>query len=124
MKHSKNTAMKKLLLFATITLSGMAALAQTTPELTKTAWLTNNTGKAMQAYPNPAAGEVTIQHVSSPERAILSVISTDGRILLQRTVVPNTLQTQLHIDMLSKGIYIVKFETAKGDVRTLQLVKN
>ena len=124
MKHSKNTAMKKLLLFATIFLSGIAAQAQTTPELTKTAWLTNNTGKVMQAYPNPAADEVTIQHVSSPERAVITIISTDGRILLQRTVVPNTLQTQLHIDMLSKGIYIVKFETAKGDVRTLRLVKN
>ena len=116
--------MKKLLLFAIIIFSGIAAQAQTTPELTKTAWLTNNTGKVMQAYPNPAAGEVTIQHVSSPERAILSVISTDGRILLQQTVVANTLQTQLHLAMLSTGIYIVKFETAKGDVRTLRLVKN
>ncbi|MBK8521729.1 MAG: T9SS type A sorting domain-containing protein [Ferruginibacter sp.] len=116
--------MKKLLLFATIILSGIAAQAQTTPELTKTAWLTNNTGKAMQAYPNPAVSEVTIQHVSSPERAILSIISTDGRILLQRTIVANTLQTQLHIGMLSKGMYIVKFEGAKGDVRTLRLVKN
>lgn len=116
--------MKKLFLFAVITLSGIAVFAQTKPELTKTAWLTNNTGKAMQAYPNPAVDEVMIQHVSSPERAILSVISTDGRMLLQRTIVANTLQTQLHIDMLSKGMYIVKFEGAKGDVRTLQLIKN
>lgn len=116
--------MKKLLLFATIIFSGIAAQAQTTPELTKTAWLTNNTGKVMQAYPNPAAGEVTIQHVSSPERAVITIICTDGRVLLQQTVMPNTLQTQLHIDMLSKGMYIVKFETAKGDVRTLRLVKN
>lgn len=115
--------MKKLFLSAAIILSGIAALAQTTPELTKTAWLTNNTGKVMQAYPNPASDEVTIQHVSSPQRAVIAVISTDGRILLQQTVMPNTLQTQLHIDMLSKGIYIVKFETAKGDVRTLRLVK-
>lgn len=116
--------MKKLLLFATIILSGIAAQAQTTPELTKTAWLTNNTGKAMQAYPNPASDEVTIQHVSSPERAILSIISTDGRILLQQTIVANTLQTRLHIGMLSKGIYIVKFESVKGDVRSLRLMKN
>ena len=116
--------MKKLFLFAAIALSGIAALAQTTPELTKTAWLTNNTGKVMQAYPNPATDQVIIQHVSSPERAIITIISTDGRILLQRTVMPNTLQTQLHIDILSKGIYIIKFETEKGDVRTLRLVKN
>jgi hypothetical protein len=115
--------MKKLFLSAAIVFSGIAALAQTTPELTKTAWLTNNTGKAMQAYPNPAADEVTIQHVSSPDRAVISVIRNDGRILQQRTVMPNTLQTQLHIGMLGRGIYIVKFETARGDVRTLRLVK-
>ena len=114
--------MKKLFLSAVIVLSGIAAFAQT-PELTKTAWLTNNTGKAMQAYPNPAADEVIIQYVSSPERAVLSVISTSGRVLQQRTVMPNTLQSQLHIGMLDKGIYILKFETAKGDVRTLRLVK-
>ncbi len=115
--------MKKLYLFAIIALSGITAFAQTSPELTKTAWLTNNTGKVMQAYPNPAVSEVTIQHVSSPERAVLSVISTDGKILLQQTIVANTLQTRLHISMLSKGIYIVKFEGVQGDVRTLRLVK-
>jgi hypothetical protein len=116
--------MKKLLLSAIIIFSGIAAQAQTSPALTKTAWLTNNTGKVMQAYPNPAADEVTIQHVSSPEKALIAIISTDGRILLQQTVMPNTLQTQLHIDMLSMGIYMLKFETAKGDIRTLRLVKN
>lgn len=115
--------MKKLFLSTAIILSGIAAQAQTTPVLTKTAWLTNNTGKAMQAYPNPVSDEVTIQHVSSTERAVLSVISTSGRVLQQRTVMPNTLQTQLHIGILDKGIYIVKFEGAKGDVRTLRLVK-
>lgn len=116
--------MKKLLLFATIILSGIAALAQTTSNLTKTGWLTNNTCKVMQAYPNPATDQVIIQHVSSPETAIISIVSTSGKVLQQHTVVPNTLQTQLYIGLLNKGIYIVRFESAKGDVRTLQLVKN
>ena len=116
--------MKKLFLFAAITFSVIAAQSQTTPELTKTAWLTNNTGKVMQAYPNPATDQVIIQHVSSPETAVLSVVSSSGKILQQHTVVANTLQTQLHIGLLNKGIYIVRFETAKGDVRTMQLVNN
>ena len=78
----------------------------------------------MQAYPNPASDQVIIQHVSSPQRAVIAIISTDGRVLLQRTVIANTLQTQLNVGMLSKGIYIIRFDDAKGDVRTLQLVKN
>ena len=116
--------MKKLLLFTTIIFSGIAALAQTTPNLTKIAWLTNNTGKVMQAYPNPATDQVIIQYVSSPETAIISIVSTSGKVLQQHTVVPNTLQTQLHVGLLNKGIYIVRFESAKGDIRTLQLVKD
>lgn len=115
--------MKKLFLFATIISACIALQAQNTPGLAKTAWLTNNTGKAIQAYPNPASDEVTIQFVSSPETAVLSIISTSGKILQQHTLVPNTLQTQLHIGLLDKGIYIVRFATARGDVRILQLVK-
>lgn len=78
----------------------------------------------MQAYPNPATDQVTIQHVSSTERAVISIVSTDGRIILQRIVMPNTLQTQFSVGILSKGIYILKFDDSRGDIRTLQLVKN
>ncbi len=116
--------MKKLFLFTIIISISIAAQAQTLPALSKTAWLTNNTGKVMQAYPNPATDQVIMQFVSSPETAVMSVVSTSGKILQQHTVVPNTMQTQLHIGLLDKGIYIVRFATASGDIRTLQLVKN
>lgn len=100
--------MKKILLFAVIVSICIAAQAQTTHALCKTAWLTNNTNKVMQAYPNPATGQVIIQHVSSHETAVLSVVSTSGEILQQHTIVPNTLQTQLHIALLNKGIIYSK----------------
>lgn len=116
--------MKQLLLFTTFIFFGIIASAQTSPNLTKTAYLTNLNGRAMQAYPNPAIDEVTIQHVSSPNRAVMFLVNMDGKILQQRTVMPNTLETRLHIGMLNKGLYIVKFDDAKGDVRTLQLIKN
>jgi Secretion system C-terminal sorting domain len=116
--------MKKLYLLTAIIFIGFAVQAQNTPELTKTAWLTNNTGKVMQAYPNPATDQVIIQHVSSTQTAVISIVSTSGKVLQQHTVVPNTLQTELHIGLLNKGIYIVRFDDGKSDVRTLQLVKN
>jgi hypothetical protein len=115
--------MKKLFLFAAYIFFGQAAHTQTTAPLTKTAWLTNETGKLMQAYPNPAIDEVTVQHLSSTQRAVIAIISTDGKLLHQKTVLPNTLQTKLNIGMLNKGIYILRFDDSKGDVRTLQLVK-
>lgn len=116
--------MKKILLFTSFIFCGIAVLAQTSPNISKTAYLTNLTGKVMQAYPNPATDQVSIQHVSSPERAVIFLVSTDGRVLQQRTVMPNSHQTQLNIGMLNKGIYILKYDDSKGDVRMLQLVKN
>jgi hypothetical protein len=78
----------------------------------------------MLAYPNPAIDQVTIQHVSSPERAVIFLMSTDGKILQQRTVVPHSLETKLNLSMLNKGIYVLRFDDSKGDIRTVQLVKN
>lgn len=47
----------------------------------------------MQAYPNAATGQVIVQHVFSPGRAVIFLVSTDGKILQERTVMPYTLQT-------------------------------
>jgi hypothetical protein len=130
--------MKKLLLFTSFVFCGIISFSQITPNgsgtennlnqpspnISKTAYLTNLTGKAMQVYPNPAADEVTVQHVAFANRAVVSVVSTDGRILFQRTVLPNTLQTQFNVGMLSRVVYILRFDDNKGDVRTTQLVKN
>ncbi len=82
------------------------------------------TDKSIQAYPVPAVDMVTIQHARSADRAVISLAGMDGKILLQKTVMPNTLQTQLNISRLSKGLYIVKYDDGMGDIRTLKLVKN
>jgi hypothetical protein len=99
-------------------------ITQQSPNLVKTAYLTNLTGKMMQVYPNPAIDNVIIQHHASTERAVIWVVSTDGQVLQQRTVLPNTLQTELNVGRLKKGLYIVKFDDGRGDVRTVKLVKN
>jgi hypothetical protein len=99
-------------------------IVQQSPNMVKTAYLTNLTCKTMQAYPNPATDHVLIQHMSTSERAVITIVSTDGQIMQQRTVLPNTYQTELGISRLTKGIYILKFDDGRGDVRTLKLVKN
>jgi hypothetical protein len=130
--------MKKILLLTTFIFGAIAGfsqiypdnsgtasnLHQPSPNISKTAYLTNLTGKVMQAYPNPARDEVIIQHVSSADRAVISLINRDGKILQQQRVMPNTLQTQLWIGTLPRGIYIIRFDNARGDIRTLKLVKD
>lgn len=130
--------MKKILLIGISLLGVMGAFAQVypdntqnaqnsrelSPQVARTAYLTNLNGKLMQAYPNPARDEVVIQHVASADRAVLSLIGLDGKIVQQQTVMPNTLQTNLRIGSLPRGLYVVRFDNSRGDVRTLRLVKD
>ena len=130
--------MKKIIAFISALCWGFAAssqvypnnaqsssdLHQPSPQLAQVAYLSRLDGKLMQAYPNPAKDEVVIQHVASDNRAVLSIINPDGRILQQQTVMPQTLQTSLHIGKLSRGIYMVRFDDNRGDVRVLRLVKD
>jgi Secretion system C-terminal sorting domain len=120
--------MKQFLFFIIMMIAYGNAFTQAVPEespsIARTGYLTNLNGKMMQAYPNPAVSEVNIQHVATKERATISIISTDGKVLQQRLVLPNTFQTKLNVSTLNKGLYILRFDDLKGDVRTIQLVKN
>jgi len=81
-------------------------------------------GGQIQMYPVPARDQVTIQHDKALENTIISLLSPDGKILQSKVVVPGSFQTQLNINTLSAGIYIVRYADGNGDLRTLKLVKN
>ncbi len=77
----------------------------------------------IQIYPVPAADQVTIQHSKSSEKSVITLLSPDGRILQQKVVIPNTLQTQLHISTLNSGLYIVRYDDGHGDVQIGKIMK-
>lgn len=79
---------------------------------------------AIQIYPVPARDMVTIQHSKSSERSIFTLVSPDGKVLKQVIAMPNTLQTQLHINNLQNGLYILKYDDGHGDVQSLKIIKN
>jgi len=83
-----------------------------------------SSGGQIQMYPMPARDQVTIQHDKALENTVISLLSPDGKILQSKVVVPGSFQTQLNINTLSAGIYIVRYADGKGDLRTLKLVKN
>ncbi len=78
----------------------------------------------IQIYPVPATEQVTIQHSKSPEKATITLISPDGKILQQKVAVTNTLQTQLNISTLGSGLYIVRYDDGVGNIQIGKIIKN
>ncbi|HMK03630.1 MAG TPA: T9SS type A sorting domain-containing protein, partial [Ferruginibacter sp.] len=81
-------------------------------------------GGYIQMYPMPAKNQVTVQHDPAMENTIISILSPEGKILQSKVVVPGSYQTQLNIERLAAGLYIVRYADGKGDLKTLKLVKN
>ena len=63
----------------------------------------------LKAYPNPANDFLIIE---VREKGNLVLYNTKGQILLQKQT--DTYQNQLDVSMLSNGVYILVFSTAKG----------
>ncbi|MEQ1799160.1 MAG: T9SS type A sorting domain-containing protein, partial [Lacibacter sp.] len=82
------------------------------------------TNGKIQLYPLPAMDMVTVQHNRSNENAIITVFSQEGKLLQQVRPATNTLQTQLSIGSLSKGVYIVRFNDGQGNIQSIKLLKN
>ncbi len=86
-------------------------------------YVREQTGAQIQLYPVPATDQVTVQHNKSPERTIITIVSPEGRVVRQVRASLNTLQTQVNISNLPKGIYIVKYDDGSGEVQSLKLIK-
>lgn len=82
------------------------------------------TDAQIQIYPMPASDQVTIQHRQSTQNSIIRLYSPDGRMLQQVNALPFTFQTQLTIQNLANGVYIVRYSDGLADVQTSKLIKN
>ncbi len=78
----------------------------------------------MEVYLKPAFEQVTIQHKKASENTVFTLYSTDGKILLQKRAMPNTLQSQINISNLRAGLYILRYDDGTGKVQTKFLIKN
>lgn len=78
----------------------------------------------IEIYPLPAHDQVTIQHNLSSDRATITLYSNDGKLIMQKLVLPNTLQTQLNISNVNGGLYIVRYDDGKGKIESKNLYKN
>ncbi len=81
-------------------------------------------GASIQLYPVPATGLVTVQHNKSSAKAVITLYTPEGRLMQTVPAVANTLQTQVNITWLVKGVYILKYDDGKGDIQSMKLIRN
>jgi len=84
----------------------------------------DQTGSSIQLYPVPANEQVTIQHAKASTNGMITLLSPVGKLLQQVKVAPLTLQTQLNISNLPKGVYIVKYNDGIAREQAVMLIKN
>ena len=66
------------------------------------------------AGPNPASSTVTIYRQGNNEAARIELMDVNGKLMKQVNLPATTYSTTINVNGLSKGIYLMKFTTAKG----------
>ncbi len=63
----------------------------------------------IKLYPNPAQGHFIVDQSSFMEDVQMEIISIDGRVLRSETISAQQSNTQVNIEDLQPGLYLVKF---------------
>lgn len=75
------------------------------------------------AYPMPAQSEMTLQHSLVTDKGLISVHTQEGNLVMSVPPCIGTVQTTLDLSYLKPGAYIVRFDTGKGKVESMRIVK-
>lgn len=80
--------------------------------------LASNSDLELAIYPSPANNQLTVE---TSKDVLISVLDELGRLVLQKTLNKGT--SQLNIEGLAKGIYVVRTTNQNGVSKTLRFVK-
>lgn len=83
-------------------------------------------GKAsivIKAFPQPVTSQLTVQHPSVKGNGMLVLTTADGRVV--HSVKPSSGSLQTNIDManMQKGMYFVRFDDGEGNTETMKILK-
>jgi hypothetical protein len=78
----------------------------------------------IKLYPVPATDLLYIEHKKQSAKGTVSVISIDGKVLIQTFTQPGSYQTSVYVNQLPAGIYMIKYDDGKGTVQTTRFIKN
>ena len=74
----------------------------------------NGKENSIEIYPNPVKDYLKISNPKKLEIKKISIFSTSGQIVLEKTLGKGDLNNGLNVSELVKGIYIVQIETSEG----------
>ncbi len=79
---------------------------------------------SIDAYPNPTAGNVTVQVKADNTSDInLSLFDVTGQLVTNYGAIENNTGTQLNLSELAAGVYVLRFSTSSQS-KNIRLVKN
>lgn len=67
-------------------------------------------GVSLNAYPNPSTSVLNVSHPAAGDRASLSIIGADGRLLRMLIVTPGSVRSALDVASLNSGSYLLHFQ--------------
>jgi hypothetical protein len=76
----------------------------------------------LKAFPLPARTQLTVQH-DKMQQGVLSLATADGRNVRNQMVAPGTIQTQVDLNGLTPGLYILRVDDGNGNVESMKVVK-
>jgi hypothetical protein len=77
----------------------------------------------IKMFPMPATSKVTIQHDRTGTGASITVTTVDGRTVKQMNLASGTYQTDVQLNNMAPGMYLVRLNDGNGVVETVKLVK-
>ncbi|TCZ70570.1 T9SS type A sorting domain-containing protein [Flaviaesturariibacter aridisoli] len=84
------------------------------------------TGKSssivLKAFPLPAHNQLTVQH-DKMTGGMLSLATADGRIVRNLVAASGSIQTQIDLNGLTPGLYILRVDDGNGNVESMKVVK-
>lgn len=84
----------------------------------------NSFSNDLVLYPVPAKDQVTLQHNRITRDAKIVISSMDGRVMKIVRPREGASHTPIDISGLTHGMYLLRLDDGKGDIRSVKLVKN
>lgn len=75
------------------------------------------------AFPQPAVGQLTVQHPVVRAAALITLSTADGRVVNNVRPLAGSMQTYIDMTKLQKGLYVVRFTDGEGATETMKVVK-
>lgn len=76
----------------------------------------------LKAFPLPARDQLTVQH-DKMNGGMLTLATADGRTVRQQVISSGTIQTQVALNGLTAGLYILRVDDGNGNVESMKVVK-